>query len=161
MIRSFHVVRERIVREIILCQAEDEDAACGLAGDGRGEILDSTEESSVLNVEETVHSKRRQQEKKVARVAIPTFDEGSMGDELTGETPKPSAPALLAQPAPQPPVTPQNEGDWYDMVPGDIPEAGDEYRLNSRYPWEPVTRSLIGHAITKQTRAQFRARRYR
>ena len=159
MPRSFHVVRERTAREVVLCHAENENAARDLADNGGGEIIDSNETVSVRNVEETVHSKRRRTEEKVQSLA-PSYDEGAMGDALVGQ----EEPATVTAPVYHAPIqesAARSDVGWRDMVPGDIPEAGDEYRLRPSYPWEPVTRTLIGQAITKQTRAQFRARRYR
>ncbi len=174
MSRTFHVTREVVRREVVLCTAEDEPMARRLAGRGGGEMIDSTEESSVLNVEETPHSKRRRNLAKAFRASAEVESgimasngvegDGLLGSGVTildsGEEPPPMARPLRDDPADQAALRHAADPDsWRDMQPGEVPEAGDEYRLRDAHPWEPVTRSLIGHAISNQARAQFRTRR--
>ena len=174
MARSFHAQRERIVREFVLCHAEDEKAAHALVADGGGELLNTSEEIYVKDVEETVHSRRRRNEPEPLPRQIPalepSYDEGAMGDELLSavESAPDKEPLIPSHPAraiyeQQRHVAEVNaEGHWRILsAPGEVPQEGDEYRLNAHKPWELVPRSLIGHALSPQARAQFRTRRNR
>jgi hypothetical protein len=182
MPRTFHVTRELVRREVVLCEAEDNDEACVKAGLGGGEMIDSTEEGKILNVEETPHSRRRRGVKadttqKFSELLL-SGDEGAQGDAMlasgvtildSGEGHRKQYVAEIEHAFGASAENVQHivktyseddlTGGWRTMRPGEAPEAGDEYRLREGHPWEPVTHTLIGHTISAMARAQFRTRR--
>lgn len=166
MPRSFHVVRETVTRAVLLCHAESEESARTAVLAGDGETIDTDAEVNVVSVEETAHSKRRRGLAKVARlpaVLMPELDglvdeEGAQGDEPISTT-APHAPSPLREvESYRQAIQEAAEGHWRTLQPGQIPQAGDRYRLRETHPWEPVPQSLIGHAISREARAQFQTR---